>query len=369
MCAVRSLRLAVPKVTGSPGPGRHSNCKFVHDDRLKFLGPVPRPNGPLGVFYLTTIGLLQPINCSFKGEKTGWPVARRHWQRQAQLSSERCVPMPSIKEQDRRVIGKSKGLLLTLTSVSMDPRQFEYKSKPTPENQVATTPSLLDLSTELLIEILAYLPPADMVSVQRTCRTIRDIVTGTAYLQYTLLANINRVDDLLPPDFPYSERLELLRCHEQSWRDLQFNLFAEGHNISDVQNINFFTLQDSYLIYVCFPGRGWGLQYGYTDLCSAERNKELRWVHLTMGESQYPDSTRIVFAVDHGLVMAVRFCVPFDSFPECKPDKRVTAVSKTPTWLSWSTWHSLNSRRAHPIHLQQHTLCHSHRFLNSPRRV
>jgi hypothetical protein len=192
-----------------------------------------------------------------------------------------------------------------------------------PGNQIDTT--FLGLATEVLIEILAYLPPADMVSVQRTCRTIREIVTGTAYLQYILHAKINRVDDLLLPDIPYSERLELLRCHEQSWRDLQFNLFAEYGWISGVQNVDFFTLQDGYLIYQCFPGWERGLQYGYTDLCSSDRNKELRWVHLTMGESLSPEAKMVVFAVDHDLVLALsrRFCVPFDSFSECKPDKRV----------------------------------------------
>src|SRR5260221_11066569 len=231
----------------------------------------------------------------------------------------------------------------------MAPSQFKYKNKPTPENQVTTTRSLLDLSTEVLIEILAYLPAADMTAVQRTCRTIRDIVTATAYLQYTLLANINRVDDLLPPDFPYSERLELLRGHEQSLRDLQFNLFAECDSISGVRNLDFFTLQGGYLIYQCFlvPGRGRGLQYGYTDLCSAERNKELRWVHLTMGESQYPNSAEIVIAVDHDLVVVVRFCAFFDSFSGSKPDTHATAMSKTPILPPWSSWSSLNSRRAH----------------------
>jgi len=98
----------------------------------------------------------------------------------------------------------------------------------------------------MLIEILAYLPAADMIAVQRTCRTIRDIVAGTAYLQYILHTEINGVNDLLPPDFPYSERLELLRCHERSWRDLQSNLFAEPHSIC-VHNLKFFTLQDGYL--------------------------------------------------------------------------------------------------------------------------
>jgi hypothetical protein len=248
-------------------------------------------------------------------------------------------------------------------------RQLEYKDElapATPANQVATSSSLLGLSTEVLIEILAYLPAADMTTVQRTCRTIRDIVVGTAYLQYILLANMNRVGDLLPSDFPYSERLELLRCHEQSLRDLQFNLFAECVSISRVPNLDFFSLQGGYLIYQCIPGLRRGLQYGYMDLCSAE---ELRWVYLTLGERQYPNSTKIVIAVDHDLVMAVRFCALFDSFSGCNPDIHVTETSKTPILPPWFSWSSLNSRQAHPIHLQQHTLCHSLQLLNCPRRV
>src|SRR6266581_944905 len=86
-----------------------------------------------------------------------------------------------------------------------------------PGNRVDTTHTLLDLSTEVLIEILAYLPPADMISVQRTCRIIRDIIDGTAYLQYILRTQIKGIEDFLPHDFPYSERLALLLHHEQSW--------------------------------------------------------------------------------------------------------------------------------------------------------
>ena len=207
--------------------------------------------------------------------------------------------------------------------------QFEYENTPTPENQVATSRPLLDLATEVLIEILAYLPAADMIAAHHTCRTIRDIVTGDSYLQYILRAELNGVDDLLPSDCPYSERLELLRGHEQAWRDPKFNLFAEFDNISVAPNIASFTLQDSYLIYQCHPEPGMGLRYGYTDLCLADRNKELRWVHLTMSESQDPGQRMVGYAVDHDLVMTVRFCVPFDPSSKCKPDKRGTVVNKT----------------------------------------
>ena len=245
-----------------------------------------------------------------------------------------------------------------------------YEIEPTPGNQVTTTRSLLDLSTEVLIQIFVYLPAADMIAVQHTCRTTRDIVTGTVYLQYALHAKINGVDDLLPPDFPYSERLELLRCHEQSWRDLQFHRFAEypDTSCSGVPNRATIALQDSYLVYDCPTGRS-GQQYGYADLCSAYQNKELRWVHLTMGKSQFPGLTRVVFAVDHDLVMAVRFCILLNSSSECEPNKRVIAFSKHLAIMPpWSSWRSLNSPRAHLIHFHRHTLCHSH-FLNFPKRL
>jgi len=212
-----------------------------------------------------------------------------------------------------------------------------------------------------------------MIAVQRTCRTIRDIVVGTAYLQYALHAKMNRVDDLLPLDFPYSERLKLLRSHEQSWRDLQLNLFSDCHSISGVPNLAFFTLQDSYLIYHCLSEQGRGWRYGYTDLCSAGRNKELHWVHLMMGESQYlpSEELKIVFAVDHDLVVAVRLCVLFAFSFDCKPDTRGTAVSNSSMTLAspWSSWRSLNSQQANLIHSQQHTLYHSHHFLNSSTRL
>ena len=254
----------------------------------------------------------------------------------------------------------------------MGSRQFKYENELTLENQVSSARFLLDLATDVLIQILAYLPPADMIAMQWTCRMFHGIVTGTPYLQYTLHAKINGVDDLLPPDFPYPERLELLRRHKQSWSDLQFDLFAKRHRISEWPNRPFYTFQDGYLIYECRSGQG-GLRYGYTDLYSADRNKELLWVHLTIasiGENQHLVST-VVFAVDHDLVIAMRFCDHFDSFSGCKADNRLTAASMTEIMPPWSSWNFLNSRRANRIHLQQHPLCHWHsrHFLNSPARL
>ena len=164
--------------------------------------------------------------------------------------------------------------------------------------RVVTTHSLLDLSTEVLIEILAYLPVVSLFSVQRTCRTTRDIIAGTTYFQYTMRAYIDGVDDFLPPDFPHSERLELLRRHEQSWNSLQLqaNIFTQCV-AGDVPFYSHFVLQDGYLIYQCLTLSS--QLYGYADLCSASRDEELHWVHITMVDDHILPTSTVTFAVDH----------------------------------------------------------------------
>jgi len=168
-----------------------------------------------------------------------------------------------------------------------------------------STPSciLLDLPTELLVKIFTYLPGTDLFSVRWTCRTLGDIIAGTTYLQYIIHAYRNGVEDTLPPDFPYSERFELLRRHEQSRSDLQFDLFTKC--VSNMSYPNNFFLQDGYLIYERLSANP--QQYGYTDLCSAVRNEEVRWVHITMDNSRLPHLSDIAIAADHNLVVATRF--------------------------------------------------------------
>ncbi len=163
----------------------------------------------------------------------------------------------------------------------------------------------LNLSTEMLIQILSHLSPIDLFSVQRTCRKIHHIVVGNTYLRYILRTQINRVDDFLPPNIPYPERLKLLRRHEKSWNNLQLNLFAEF--ATSVPQPHCYTLRDGYLIYEDLSGAMF--RYAYTDLCSAARNEEVscHWVHITMNDIRLPLPSRVVFAVDHNLVVAMRF--------------------------------------------------------------
>jgi len=209
----------------------------------------------------------------------------------------------------------------------MTSQQLKCKNEPTPENQVATTRPLLHLATEVLVEIFGYLPAVDMISVQQTCRTIRDIIAGTAYLQYILRAEISGVDDFLLPKFSYSERLELLQRHEQSWHSLHFDLFTQYR----ISNTPHFVLQDGYLIRQDFHPEKGVLQYEYTDLCSAARNEDLRWVHVTMRETEgiSPRPWPVKFAVDHDLVVVVRFCVLSNSFLSAKPDESQQSANRS----------------------------------------
>jgi hypothetical protein len=179
------------------------------------------------------------------------------------------------------------------------------KQKPVKPTAIATPTCppciLLDLPTELLVKILIYLPIKDLFSVRWTCRTLKDIIVSTACLQYIIRAYVNGVEDSLPPDFPHSKRLEFLRRHEQSRSGLQFDLFTEY--VADMSYHGHIIIQDGYLIY----DHQWAdsQQYRYTDLYSAARNEELRWVHITTDDSPLPHD--FTFAVDHNLVVRSRF--------------------------------------------------------------
>ena len=166
--------------------------------------------------------------------------------------------------------------------------------------------SLLNLSTELLIHIFAYLPVTDMFSVQTTCRRVYDIIAETAYLQYILHSHLNGVDDLFPLNCPFSERLGLLKHHEKTWNDLQFNLYSEFS-----ANVNVYSrktiIQDGYLIYKSNMDL---TRYGYIDLCTLPPpNEEPRWDHISLKNFLYPYA--LEFFIDHDLVVAVRLgCLP-----------------------------------------------------------
>jgi len=220
---------------------------------------------------------------------------------------------------------------------------------------------LLHLPTELLVKILAYLPVKDLFSVRWTCRALSDIIAGTAYLRYIIRAHINGVEDSLPPDFPYSERLELLRRHEQSWSAPQFNLFTKC--VTKKSFPEYFILQDGYLIYESILADP--PQYRYTDLYSAARNEELRWVHITIDNSLVPPLDGVTFAIDHNLVVGLRF-VSLTILLWVQNLTEVLATSNLEmVMVSIYNLPFWNSRLVHFILSHQLILCRFHKFMGT----
>jgi hypothetical protein len=162
---------------------------------------------------------------------------------------------------------------------------------------------LLSIPTELLIRIFSNLSCDGLCPLQATCRRFKDIISGTPYLEYLLHTGIDNVDDLLPSDVPFPERVELLKLHERSWAGLRFNLFSEfsiddGTRDDDVR----YSLQDGYLIHSDSIPVGQGLKYKYIDLYSLSSGEEANWVPIRLRVFR---PRNIVFSADHNLAVAI----------------------------------------------------------------
>jgi hypothetical protein len=81
---------------------------------------------------------------------------------------------------------------------------------------------VLDLPPELIVSIISYLSPHDIISCQRTCRKLCDVCKDTA-LRYLVQMERFGVSDDLWPGISYPERLLLLQRREEAWANLDFS--------------------------------------------------------------------------------------------------------------------------------------------------
>lgn len=207
---------------------------------------------------------------------------------------------------------------MAINGISSEPDTL--KAGPVPSNtpwmlrrlsSMSTTSSktLTGLPTELLIQVFAYLEVADLFSVQHTCRTFFNVVSDSTFLQYILHTKINFLEDLHLPDLDVSlhDRVALLKHHEAAWNDLELNMVTRLAPGSEETRAFLYILQDGYLIYKTIAlDMTDTIRYGYTDLyISDQPNAEARWEHISLGAIQPLND--IIFAVDHDLVVAIRF--------------------------------------------------------------
>ena len=158
------------------------------------------------------------------------------------------------------------------------------------------------LPTEVLVHIFALLQVADLFAVQQTCHRFYDIISDSVFLQYILYTKIKLLEDLLPPgvDVSFQDRIALLKHHEAAWNNLDFKTFTLG--VRDEINTNGYIIQDGYLIYNALATA----RYDYVDLYSiSDVPNAALWTRISLA-AIHPLSD-IVFAVDHNLVVAIRF--------------------------------------------------------------
>ncbi|KAI9462682.1 hypothetical protein F5148DRAFT_1368966 [Russula earlei] len=82
------------------------------------------------------------------------------------------------------------------------------------------SPHFLDLSTELVIQILAYASLHDIGACARTSRRLHDIISGSQYIRYLVLTKLAGMGDPFIPGLSIQERIAILERWERAWHDL-----------------------------------------------------------------------------------------------------------------------------------------------------
>jgi len=80
---------------------------------------------------------------------------------------------------------------------------------------------LLHIPPELIVRILRYLSPHDIISCGRTCRMLRDLCKYPD-LRYLVQMERCAVTDDMRPGLGYLERLRILENREKAWAKLDF---------------------------------------------------------------------------------------------------------------------------------------------------
>ncbi len=111
-------------------------------------------------------------------------------------------------------------------------------------------PSFLNLSAEILIEILAHLPLRDIVACKLTCRKLHAVIADSLLLQYTIQTHRAGVHDPLLPGASIVERMSALKHLEATWRDLDVRRRTAQINRGIAWPWLNYTIHDDYLLAV-----------------------------------------------------------------------------------------------------------------------
>ncbi|KAN0136222.1 hypothetical protein V8E53_006082 [Lactarius tabidus] len=79
------------------------------------------------------------------------------------------------------------------------------------------------LPIELTLRILTFFHPTELVNIRRVNRFFKSLIDETTTIQYRITLFASGMEDGPPGDLTTSERLDLLRRYEVSWKNTEWN--------------------------------------------------------------------------------------------------------------------------------------------------
>ena len=173
--------------------------------------------------------------------------------------------------------------------------------------------SLLQIPSELMVRILLFLSPLDIISCGRTCRTLYDLCSDSI-LCYLVQMERCAVRDGMSPGLSYPERLRILKHREEAWKVLDFRKFFhpsvpfESTGLYDYTGGALFLSRKHH-----YANRDTTMGYSYIILPSLSnpQDQRLEWKEFDL-EAEMLDFGLAVH--EHDLIAVLTACVVSYSF-------------------------------------------------------
>ena len=195
-----------------------------------------------------------------------------------------CPPRPSTSSmpQVSSTVPSSASLETTFGTTL---KYYEKQTKCDIGSDPLAALSLLDIPLEILVSIILYLSPHDIISCQKTCHKLYNVCHDSV-LRYLVQMERSGVSDDLRPGISYPERLLLLQRREEAWENLDFRKYVQATVPFEPTGIHDFT-GGAFLLGTKLhcTSRRTTIGYSYVtlpSLASAEDPK-LKWQGLSMG--------------------------------------------------------------------------------------
>ena len=168
--------------------------------------------------------------------------------------------------------------------------------------------SLLHIPPEVIIHILQYVSPKDIISCRRTCHTMYNICNDP-FLRYLVQMECCGVSDDIRPGLCYSDRLRILERRERAWGMLNFSNSYRVHVPFDSTDL--YELTGGALLIgtrMCARDHRTSVGYSYVSLpsLSVEQDQKIQWIERDFG-TQVLDVGMAVY--EHDLIAALVVCV------------------------------------------------------------